>query len=83
MTLTAIKGLLVLDRFIEQNLFELFQTIIVQNRMVIFNGLHLTLCTVVGSLGLPLALSVFGLMRLPGGYIAMNVPFLRVFASRE
>jgi hypothetical protein len=37
---------------------------------------------VVGNLGLPLALSVFGLMRLPGGYVLEYVLFLRAFASR-
>jgi hypothetical protein len=37
--------------------------------MIFFDILHLIKDTVVGKRGLPLALSVLGLMRLPGGYM--------------
>jgi hypothetical protein len=52
---------------IEEGLLELLGAIIVQDRMIILNILYLKWGTVVGSLGLPLALSVFGFIKLPGG----------------
>jgi len=66
-TLTTLECFSVIYRLIEEGLLELLGAIIVQDRMIILNILYLKWGTVVGSLGLPLALSVFGFIKLPGG----------------
>jgi len=47
--------------------------------MLILNILYVWLDTVVSNLGLPLALSVFGLIKLPGGYMVGGLLCLSVF----
>lgn len=76
----ALEGIHVVDGLVEQHFFQFFQTIVVQNGLIILDILHGEGCTVVGRRGLPLALSVLGLIRFPGGYILSPLPSPHVFA---
>lgn len=72
--------LIVVYCFVKKCLLELFCAIVVENRLVIFSGLGYQSYTEVGNRGLPLALSVLGLMRLPGGYMEKCLHFHHVSA---
>jgi hypothetical protein len=58
---------------------ELFHTVVVSNRLIFICILRSLCFTLVGSRGLPLALSVLGLMSAPGGCMLDVLLCLNVF----
>ena len=58
----------VVDIFVEDGFLELLDAVVVGYGGVVLVVLGRGRDTLVGSLGLPLALSVLGFMRLPGGF---------------
>lgn len=74
-----LEGSLVVNTLTHEYFFEFFGTIIVQDRLVLLYILSGTMLTEVGKRGRPLALSVLGFIRLPGGYMMDDVLSHRVF----
>lgn len=67
--LTVFVLLTVTDVFVKQHFLDLLLTIVVQNGLILLDVLCRRECTVVGRRGRPRALSVLGLIRVPGGCI--------------
>ena len=64
---TFLEWSLVVNALSHEYFLQFFGAIIVQDRLVFFHILSRTIFTEVGKRGLPLALSVLGLIRFPGG----------------
>ena len=67
-TLAELELSIVLDLSVHDCFLEFLYAVVVGNGLVFFVVLAVGRSTLAGSRGLPLALSVLGLMRVPGGF---------------
>lgn len=74
-----LKGSLVVNALTHEYFFQFFGTVIVQDRLILLNILSGTMFTEVGKRGRPLALSVLGFIKFPGGCMMDDVLSHRVF----
>ena len=83
LTSTVLEGALVRSSDVLQQFLKFVPTVKINDRLIFFRSLHYQASTLIGSRGLPRALSVLGLINCPGGYIQYIIPFHHVFALHE